>query len=434
LHDFDKGVSQTLTSKVVAVQIQKIKKIAWITSTLHTAGGGSRLLLEGVAYYRSKGIEVLVITWDFDKESLFDGRYARDNIYEIEGSRNTGGSLTERAFKRLKTIKILRRKVREFSPDIIFNQSEYDAALLKIALLGMKYPHVSFVFGQMFQFHEDLAKYAFPFNRHLAEIRNSTPGYRELVPAKRPDSRVRDIFLAQIIAIPRYFAIRASKAIFVFSKQVQWEVSKVYSGAGAYIEKGAYPRASIGTPQHYDIAKFQARPGERILLSLSRLIEKKRVALKIRALKVLVRDRGITDIRLVIGGKGEERENLLNLVKELDLGDYITFLGYVPEAELYPLTSVCDVYLSLDVADFDISPYEALSLRRKIIWSSEMDMDDYLSSCGAIFPVEPEPEAVADAIEAALARDEKTIDWSGLDRYSWETYFENILHRIEGKS
>ena len=330
-------------------------------------------------------------------------------------------------------MKSLRDKLRDFEPDIIFNQSEYDAALLKIALAGLPYPHASFVFGQMFQFRKDLAKYAFPFSQHLDEIRNSTPGYREFVPAQRPKSRLRDIVLAQAIAIPRYFAIRASKAIFVFSKQVQWEVSKVYGGAKADIQKGAYPRASIGAPQTYDVKKLRAKPGERILLSLSRLIEKKRVGLKIRALEILVRHRGITDVRLVIGGKGEESENLANLVKELDLGDYVTFLGYVPETEVYPLTSISDVYLSLDVADFDISPYEALSLKRKIIWSSEMDMDDYLSSCGAIFPVEPEPEAVADAIELALARDEKSIDWNGLDRYSWETYFENILRTIESR-
>jgi glycosyltransferase involved in cell wall biosynthesis len=410
--------------------VSKIKKIAWITSTLHTAGGGSRLLLEGVQYYRSQGIEVVVITWDFDKESLFDGRYSSEGIVEISGSRDPDGPLMRRALRRLRTVGTLRKMLKNFDPDVILNQSEYDATLLKMALVGTRYPHVSFVFGQMFQFRRDLAKYAWPFNRHLDEIRLSTPGYREFVPAKRPKSSFKDILLAQMIAIPRWFALRASKAIFVFSKQVQWEVGKIYN-AKSTIAKGAYPRALIGQDFSYDQSKFRASPNDRILLSLSRLIEKKRVALKIEALDILVRERGIKDLRLVIGGKGDEADRLAALVKELKLEDYVTFLGYVPETDVYPLTAACDVYLSLDVADFDISPYEALALKRKIIWSSEMDSDDYLSSCGAIFPVAPLPADVADAVEAALARDEKNLDWSGLDRYSWETYFEGIRHEIE---
>jgi glycosyltransferase involved in cell wall biosynthesis len=410
----------------------KIKRLLWISSTLHTAGGGSRLLLEGVAYYRSIGIEVLVVTWDFNPESLFDGYYDSDNIVEIDGSQDRGENLTARALKRFKSILTLRAKVKAFQPDIIFNQSEYDATLLRLAMIGTGFKYASFVFGQMFQFPNDLAKYAFPFSKHLEEIRLSTPGYREFVSPRRPPSRWRDIFLAQIIAIPRYFALRSSVAVFVFSKQVQWEVSKIY-GVSADIQKGAFPRAVIGTSLAYDKSKLKSKPSEKLLLSLSRLVEKKRVALKIQALDILVNKRGMKDLRLVIGGKGPEMERLVKLVDEFQLNKHVSFLGYVPESEVYPLTAVSDVYLSLDVADFDISPYEALAMKRKIIWSSEMDMDDYLTNCGAIFPSQPTPEAVADAVERALAQQESNIDWSGQDRYTWETYFCNILNIVEGR-
>jgi glycosyltransferase involved in cell wall biosynthesis len=410
----------------------KIRKLLWISSTLHTAGGGSRLLLEGVAYYRSLGIEVLVVTWDFDPESLFDGYYDADNIVEIDGSQDRGGNLTSRAFKRFKSVLTLRRKVKLFQPNIIFNQSEYDATLLKLAMIGTNYRYVSFVFGQMFQFPNDLAKYAFPFSRHLEEIRLSTPGYREFVRPTRPPSRWRDICLAQIIALPRYFALRSSVAVFVFSKQVQWEVSKIY-GVKSEIQKGAFPRDVIGKSLIYDKSKLKTKPGEKILLSLSRLVEKKRVALKIQALNLLINKRGLKKLRLVIGGKGPELERLVKLVADFGLQKHVTFLGYVPENEVYPLTAASDVYLSLDVADFDISPYEAFAMKRKIIWSSEMDMDEYLSICGAIFPAEPTPEAVSDAVEKALTQPEGAIDWSGQDRYSWETYFSGILKIVESR-
>jgi glycosyltransferase involved in cell wall biosynthesis len=411
----------------------KIQKIAWIASTLHTAGGGSRLLLEGKKYYEEQGIEVLVITWDFNKESLFDGRYAANGIKEIDGSKDQSGGLTTRAFNRIKTIGRLRSMIIAFQPDVIFNQSEYDAALIKIALFGIRYRLISFIFGQMFQFPLDLAKYSFPFKKNFNEIRQSTPGYREFVPAARPTTRLRDIILAQAIAIPRYFAIRSSEAIFVFSKQVRWEVSKLY-GASAHILKGAYPRSVIGYAFNFDRSKITDKPSQRIILSLSRLIEKKRVALKIEAMRVLIFDRKVQNIKLVIGGKGEEMPQLVDLAARLGLSEHVLFLGYVPEKDVYPLTQSCDVYTSLDVADFDISPYEALALKRKIVWSSEMDLDDYLGSCGAIFPAEPTPDKVADAIENALKQDENIIDWSGLERYSWESYFGEILSIIEDRN
>ena len=413
-------------------KVRKIHSIAWVTSTLDVASGGARLLLEGIAYYKSIGIRVLVITWDFHEDALFDGRYSKDDIFEIRGSKAAGLSLTSRALKRLMTIKTLRNKLVEFKPDIIFNQSEYDATILKIALVGTKLRYASFIFGQMFQFYNDITKYAFPFNRHLEEIRNSTPGYREFVSEKRPVARLRDIFLVQLIAIPRYFAIRSSVALFVFSKQVQWEVSKLY-GVSAHIQKGAYPRSIIGQKFGYDISKLDVHPKERVLLSLSRLIEKKRVALKIRALDVLINERGFDNIRLFVGGKGDELDKLVKLVAELKLEKYVSFIGFVPEQELYPLTSACDVYLSMDVADFDISPYEALAMKRKVVWSSEMDQDEYLSKCGAIFATEPNPNDVATAIEKAIMKDERSIDWSRLDGYSWETYFQNILEIVEAK-
>ena len=107
----------------------------------------------------------------------------------------------------------------------------------------------------MYQFHKDLIKYAFPYARHLAEIRNSTPGYQELLPPTRPPSRFQDIVLAQAIAIPRYFAMRHSVTSMVFSKQVQWEVSKVY-GIKAHIHKGAYSRATLGKEFRYDRSRF----------------------------------------------------------------------------------------------------------------------------------------------------------------------------------
>jgi glycosyltransferase involved in cell wall biosynthesis len=406
----------------------KVKKLVWVTSTLHTAGGGSRLLLEGVKYYRSLGIDTHIITWDFDKESLFDGEYSDENIHIISNQKpKQNDKILGRAWERFSSLLRLRKKIKELNPDIIYNQGEYDCTFLYIVLLGTRYQYVSLIFGQMFQFHKDIAKYTLTFRKHLDEIRNSTPGYREMVPAKQPPTSLIDKVVAEIINFIRYYAVRKSKSIFVFSKQVQWEVGKVYKKP-SFILKGAYSKSLFSKTFNYPIEKYKTNPDQKIVLSLCRLILKKRVDLKIRAFHYLLTVYNIKNVKLLIGGKGEEMEGLVQLAKELNLGDTIEFIGYVPEKDVFPLTASCDVYMSLDVADFDISPYEALGVKRPVIWSSEMDRDTFLTNCPAVFAVEPAVEEVANAMKEALTLNLTKIDWAGLDEYTWENYFQKMLN------
>lgn len=412
----------------------RIKKIVWISSTLHTAGGGTRLLLEGAKYYRSLGVETHIITWDFDKEALFDNEYPSDNIHILVDKKPIqNNKISGRAFERFSSLFKLRKKIQEINPDIVFNQGEYDCTFLYLVLLGTPYRYTSFIFGQMFQFHKDIAKYTFMFKKHLVEIRKSTPGYQELVPLKCPSTSFSDRMVAEVINFIRYHAVRKSTNIFVFSKQVQWEVSKLYN-MPATIAKGAYPNAILSKKFTYPIDKYKSQPDQKIILSLCRLIKKKRVDLKIKAFHHLLTVHEIKNVKLLIGGKGEDMDSLIELTKSLGLEESVIFIGYVQETDVFPLTASCDVYTSLDVADFDISPYEALGVRRPVIWSSEMDKDEFLANCPAVFSVTPDVVDVANTMRDALLLDVSTINWSGLNKYTWEYYFQYILDTIEGQN
>jgi glycosyltransferase involved in cell wall biosynthesis len=410
----------------------KVKRLVWITNTLHTAGGGTRLLFEGIQYYKSIGIDAHIITWDFDEEALFGGTYSRDSVHIIGDKHSASAvrSTFNRAATRVGTFGRLRRLIAEINPDIVLNQSEYDCTLLYLALRGTRYEYATLIFGQMFQAHEDTMKYALMYRRHFNAIRSSTPGYQELVPLQRPKTGALSRLTTETLGVARYPAMRNARRIFVFSKQVQWENHKLY-GVSSIIAKGAFPRAIVGKPIGYPIDEHRDRPGQKIILSLCRLIRKKRVDLKLRAFHQCLERGTIGDAKLLIGGKGEDYDQLVALAGDLKLGDRVKFLGFVPDADVYPLTAACDSYMSLDVADFDISPFEALALKRPVIWSSEMDTDDFLSSCPAVFAVPPTVDAVADAIKKSLALDLTAVDWSGVDHYSWEAYFQGILDAIE---
>lgn len=80
------------------------------------------------------------------------------------------------------------------------------------------------------------------------------------------------------------------------------------------------------------------------LISVGNLIPLKGHDLSIQALATLLEE-GYRDIRLDIYGRGEKEEELKALVEERNLGDYVSFKGYVPYSEVAQAMARGDVFL-----------------------------------------------------------------------------------------
>lgn len=70
---------------------------------------------------------------------------------------------------------------------------------------------------------------------------------------------------------------------------------------------------------------------EPMLLSVGRLEPYKRIDLAIRAMPAVLRD--VPDARLVVAGRGQERERLERLARRLGVAERVEFPGFVTEAE-----------------------------------------------------------------------------------------------------
>jgi len=79
-----------------------------------------------------------------------------------------------------------------------------------------------------------------------------------------------------------------------------------------------------------------------VILSISTLIEQKGIDHLLRAARIL-RENGLK-FRLVIAGHGHLRASLEQLASELGLGEYVEFLGWVPDAA-QRILPVCDVFV-----------------------------------------------------------------------------------------
>jgi glycosyltransferase involved in cell wall biosynthesis len=399
------------------------KQLIYIINRLSEVGGGEKLLLEGVKYYRNLGYRVYIITWEFNEKALFNGTYENKDIINFDEIIKPREQVLGRAFDRIKSIFKLRQLIREINPQLIITQGEYDVAICYLATLFTSFKYSFLIFGQIFQFPHDISKYALIFRRYLSKIRNSQQGYRDTIPPKIPKVGIANKLANELISIVRYFAVRKAVARFVFSKSTQWETSLLFK-TSSHILKGAFPASIFSESYDTKISRtyFKLPLEKKILLSFSRVEEKKRVDIAINALLQLD-----DSYILVVGGKGADLDRLRLLTLNLKLSDRVIFMGYIEEQDANKLKSCCDIFVSMDIGDFDISPFEALALGRKAILPTEFDIDERLATFQNVAFINANATELATTVKKLILRlPDKNYEVL-MKNYQWEHYFQTIL-------
>lgn len=97
---------------------------------------------------------------------------------------------------------------------------------------------------------------------------------------------------------------------------------------------------------------------KRVFLSISRLVNWKRVDRAIKVFSVLKEKHNIKDFKYLIVGEGQGRESLESLVKTLGLSENVLFIGSVPNSE---------VKNYLECADYFISTYDSSNVGNPLL-------------------------------------------------------------------
>ena len=397
-----------------------MEKIVLFINALTTVGGGERLMFEEEKYFRSKGNRTYILTYDFNKRALFDGAYNRRRVKIMNEEKKSNNVLITTIFR----ILLLRSKIREIKPDIIIAQSAWECIYLYFATLFTPYFYVVHIHGTIFWFDNNLLKYAFIHRGVFNEIRNSLVGHREFIPIKPPKFNLAKKIASELIAVAMYLGVRKAKQIFVLSNHMRWEVGRLY-GKDAIVLQGAFPRRIFSYKPRKNIKQKLGLTNKKIILTINRLDPRKRVDLLIKAFRQM--DKKEKNAVLVIGGKGPDERRLKRMVKNLNIGDKVKFLGHVKEHELWDYYSCCDIFAHLNWADFAIAPFEALALGKKVVWTSEMNVEKSLIQNKRIFVTDPEVKKAAQALGKALnARIAKGSKSNNLYKYTWDQYFHEI--------
>jgi len=177
---------------------------------------------------------------------------------------------------------------------------------------------------------------------------------------------------------------------------------------------------------------------EKFLLYLGTIEPRKNLPVLIRSYKILV-DGGTAHKLVLVGKFGWMYQEVLDLVKELNLQDLVSFTGYVPQEDLPLVYNLASLFVYPTVYEgFGLPALEAMACGVPVITSQIASLPEIVGDAGLLIPVD-DVAALHSAMSLVLEDNqlrEKLIR-DGLKRskkFSWERtaqltqqVYENVL-------
>jgi len=181
------------------------------------------------------------------------------------------------------------------------------------------------------------------------------------------------------------------------------------------------PRKKGEFRKKYDIPETKVLVG-----TVARFVPIKNLALFLQVAKLLLKERD--DMHFVMVGDGEEKEDLKNLVKELQIEDFVTFTGF--------LKDLPEVYSDLDLMMLTsnnegspVSIIEAMTAGVPVVASQVGGVPDLFLPSSAKWLCEPKnPFSFKKAVDSALSEPDETRQIVEVHRT--ETYKKYNFHRL----
>jgi phosphatidylinositol alpha-1,6-mannosyltransferase len=176
--------------------------------------------------------------------------------------------------------------------------------------------------------------------------------------------------------------------------------------------------------------------GQRILVTVSRLVPRKGHDLVLRALPRVIER--FPEVKYRIVGDGPERVRLERLAQQLRIGNCVEFLGRVTETEKHQILKACEVFImpcretETDFEGFGISLLEAMSYGKPVIAGRSGGIPDVITDGETGLLIDPtDVDELADRIIFTLENhtDADRLGLTALQRVRKEFTWESVSHR-----
>ena len=140
-------------------------------------------------------------------------------------------------------------------------------------------------------------------------------------------------------------------------------------------------------PNAVDVHRFS--PDKKIeqksevrILCVARLIQRKGQRYLIQAFHQLI-NQGLTNIRLVLVGNGDDETELRSLVNVLGISDQVNFIGYVPREEIPSIYAQADIFALPSYNEgMSVATLEAIAAGLPLVVTRDSGLDDLVKQNG----------------------------------------------------
>ena len=192
----------------------------------------------------------------------------------------------------------------------------------------------------------------------------------------------------------------------------------------------------------YLLEKYHLKPEQPVILTVSRLATVERYKGYDQILEALPQIRqAIPDVHYIIAGKGDDRTRIERLIAQLELQDYVTLAGFVPDEELCDYYNLCDLFAMPSKREgFGIVYLEALACGKPTLGGNQDGAIDALchGELGAL--VDPDDvKAIAQTIIQILQKtypnpilyDPDVLRQRVIDVYGFERFQQTLAQYLE---
>jgi len=246
-----------------------------------------------------------------------------------------------------------------------------------------------------------------------------------------PDTFVARSIEALFMPIAKY-VVNALDAVIAVSEVPTKFIREFYKGSIEIIPNGI------------DLEMFNKRSepfsryldGKINIFFIGRLDKRKGVIYLLKAFRRLKKKND--NVRLIIGGKGEELKKVKRYCRKYRLED-VEILGYIKEEDKPRFFSTCDIFCSpaLYGESFGIVLVEAMASGKPVVAYANSGYKSVLKGRGALLLVEPKDvKGLMEKLEI-LAQDEMLRDFMGewgimeSKKYSWKNICNQVLEVYE---
>jgi glycosyltransferase involved in cell wall biosynthesis len=154
--------------------------------------------------------------------------------------------------------------------------------------------------------------------------------------------------------------------------------------------------------------EFGLEENEKTVLFVGRLYHRKGLEILLQSIPPVLKEFG--DVKFAISGTGFKKKeaSLRNLAKQLDIEDYVTFLGYVPDEKLPNLYAASDIFvLPAIYENFPFAILEAQATGLPVISTKVGGIPEFLTDNENGFLIDPGDSSQLTQKVLALLQDPK---------------------------